>query len=216
MSVGDSDRRSREVEPTLLLALTLAALVYSGIAPYDHLTWALEISWVAVGLPLLVVTRQHFPLTPLLYRLLFLHALILIVGGYYTYARVPAGFWAAELFGFSRNHYDRLGHLAQGFIPAILAREILVRRSPLGGSRWLPFLVVCVCLAFSAVFELIEWLSALVLGADATAYLATQGDPWDTQADLLGALLGAIAALALLSRLHDRHLRELIGAAARR
>ena len=201
--------RQRQIEPALLLAVTATALVLSGIAPYDRLTWAMEISWVAVALPVLVATRRSFPLTPLLYRLLCLHALILIVGGYYTYARVPLGFWAADLFGFTRNHYDRLGHLAQGFIPAILAREILVRRSPLAGSRWLPVVVVSLCLAFSAFFELIEWTSALVLGADAAAYLATQGDPWDTQADMLCALLGAIAALALLGRLHDRQLRNL-------
>ncbi len=212
--MGDTHGRSRGIEPGLLLAVTLAALVLSGVAPFDRLTWALEVSWVAIALPLLVATRRRFPLTPLLYRLLCLHALILIVGGYYTYARVPLGFWAADLFGFTRNHYDRLGHLAQGFIPAILAREILVRRSPLGGSRWLPFLVVSVCLAFSAFFELIEWTSALVLGADAAAYLATQGDPWDTQADMLCALLGAIAALALLSRLHDRQLKKLAGQGA--
>lgn len=209
--MGKNANRSGRVEQGVLLAATLVALVASGIAPHDRLTWALEVSWVAVALPLLIVTRRHFPLTPLLYRLLFLHALILILGGYYTYARVPLGFWAADLFGFTRNHYDRLGHVAQGFIPAILAREILVRRSPLAGSRWLPILVVCICLAFSAFFELIEWSSALVLGADAAAYLATQGDPWDTQADMLCALLGAIAALALLSRLHDRQLRRLTG-----
>jgi putative membrane protein len=199
------------VELRLLLGLTLAALVYSGIAPYDRLTWSLEVSWVAVGLPVLIATWRRFPLTPLLYRLLFVHALILIVGGYYTYARVPLGFWFADLFGLARNHYDRLGHLAQGFVPAILAREILVRRSPLAGSRWLPVLVVCVCLAFSAFFELIEWWAALVLGADATAYLATQGDPWDTQFDMFLALVGAMAAVASLGRLHDRQLRALAG-----
>lgn len=209
--MGENTNRSGRVEQAVLLAATLVALVASGIAPHDRLTWALEVSWVAVALPLLIVTRRHFPLTPLLYRLLFLHALILILGGYYTYARVPLGFWAADLFGFTRNHYDRLGHVAQGFIPAILARETLVRRSPLAGSRWLPILVVCICLAFSAFFELIEWSSALVLGADAAAYLATQGDPWDTQADMLCALLGAIGSLALLSRLHDRQLRRLTG-----
>jgi putative membrane protein len=196
-------------ELRLLAAVTLGALVYSAIAPYDRLTWVLEIAWVAVGLPLLIATRRSFPLTPLLYRLLFLHALILILGGYYTYARVPLGFWFGDLFGLERNHYDRLGHLVQGFVPAILAREILVRLSPLAGSRWLPFLVVCVCLSFSAFFEMIEWSSALVLGEDAAAYLATQGDPWDTQADMLCALIGAAVSLALLSRLHDRQLRRL-------
>jgi putative membrane protein len=151
----------------------------------------------------------------LLYRLLFVHALILILGGYYTYARVPLGFWFADLFGLARNHYDRLGHLAQGFVPAILAREVLVRTSPLARSRWLPIVVVSICLAFSAFFELIEWWSALILGEDATAYLATQGDPWDTQSDMFCALIGAVAALALLSRLHDRQLRRLIGGSDR-
>ncbi|WP_119302688.1 DUF2238 domain-containing protein [Dongia deserti] len=170
----------------------------------------MEVSWVVVGIPLLIATRPAFPLTPLLYRLLFVHALILILGGYYTYARVPLGFWFGDLFGLTRNHYDRLGHLAQGFIPAILVREILFRLSPLARSKWLPVLVVSVCLAFSAFFEMIEWASALILGADAAAYLATQGDPWDTQADMLCALIGAIVALALLSRRHDRELGALI------
>lgn len=197
---------SRPTELLVLLGLVLAALVYTGIAPHDRLTWSMEVLPVVIALPLAIATWRSFPLTPLLYRLIFLHALILILGGYYTYARVPPGFWFAELFDLQRNHYDRLGHLAQGFIPAILAREILVRRSPLAGTRWLPFVVVCVCLAFSAFFELIEWWSALVLGADATAYLATQGDPWDTQWDMFLALAGAVLALATLSRLHDRQL----------
>jgi len=198
--------RSRPTELLVLLGLVLAALVYTGISPHDRLTWNMEVLPVVIALPLAVATWRRFPLTPLLYRLIFLHALILVLGGYYTYARVPPGFWFAELFDLQRNHYDRLGHLAQGFIPAILAREILVRRSPLAGTRWLPFVVVCVCLAFSAFFELIEWWSALVLGADATAYLATQGDPWDTQWDMFLALAGAVLALATLSRLHDRQL----------
>ena len=158
-----------------------------------------------------MLTYRRFPLTTLLYRLLFLHAVILIIGGYYTYARVPLGFWFADLFHLARNDYDRLGHLVQGFVPAILAREILIRRSPLAGSRWLPFVVVCICLAFSAFFELIEWWSALIMGAAADAYLATQGDVWDTQADMLCALIGAVAAVTLLSRLHDRQLAQLSG-----
>ncbi len=184
-------------------------LLATGIRPYDRLTWVMEVSWVLVGLPVLILTCRRFPLTTLLYRLLFLHAVILIIGGYYTYARVPLGFWFADLFHLTRNHYDRLGHLVQGFVPAILAREILIRRSPLSGSRWLPFVVVCICLAFSAFFELIEWWSALVMGAGADAYLATQGDPWDTQADMFCALIGAIAAMILLPRLHDRDLMRL-------
>jgi putative membrane protein len=198
------------IERWALLAATMAALVYSAIAPHDRMTWAMEVSWVVIALPVLVATHGRFPLTPLLYRLLFVHALILILGGSYTYARVPLGFWFADLFDLTRNHYDRLGHLAQGFVPAILAREILVRCSPLAGSRWIPVVVVSMCLAFSAFFELIEWWSALILGAGADAFLATQGDPWDTQSDMACALIGAIAALALLGRLHDRHLSRLM------
>lgn len=198
--------RIRQTELLVLLGFVLAALVYSGIAPYDRLTWSMEVLPVVIALPLAIATWRSFPLTPLLYRLIALHALILILGGYYTYARVPLGFWFADLFDLQRNHYDRLGHLAQGFVPAILAREILTRRSPLAGTRWLPFVVVCACLAFSAFFELIEWWSALALGSDADAYLATQGDPWDTQWDMFLALAGAITALVTLSRTHDRQL----------
>jgi putative membrane protein len=201
--------RITRFELAVLFAAAALLLILSGIAPYDRLTWVLETFWVAGGLPILAATYRRFPLTPLLYRLLFLHAVILIVGGYYTYARVPLGFWAAELFHFSRNHYDRFGHFAQGFAPAILAREILIRRSPLAGSRWLPFLVVCVCLAFSAFFELIEAFAAYVYGGAATAYLATQGDIWDTQWDLFWALAGALAALATLTRVHDKELAAL-------
>jgi putative membrane protein len=200
---------SGSIERRVLAAITIGALAYSAIAPHDRLTWALEVSWVVVALPILIATHGRFPLTPLLYRLLFVHGLVLILGGYYTYARVPLGFWFADLFDLTRNHYDRLGHLAQGFVPAILAREILVRRSPLGGSRWVPVVVVSMCLAFSAFFELIEWWSALILGAGADAFLATQGDPWDTQSDMACALIGAVSALALLSRLHDRQLSQL-------
>jgi putative membrane protein len=192
----------------VLVAITIGALVYTAIAPHDRLTWAMEVSWVVIALPILIATHARFPLTPLLYRLLFVHALILILGGYYTYARVPLGFWFADLFDLTRNHYDRLGHLAQGFVPAILAREILARRSPLAGSRWLPVVVVSMCLAFSAFFELIEWWSALILGAGADVFLATQGDPWDTQSDMFCALVGAVAALALLGRVHDGQLSQ--------
>ncbi len=172
----------------------------------------LETLPIMVGLPVLIWTRRRFPLTPLLYRLLFLHALILALGGHYTYAEVPLGFWVQDLFGLARNHYDRLGHLAQGFVPAILVRELLVRTSPLAGNRWLPVLTVSVCLAFSAFYELIEWWGALILGAEADAFLGTQGDPWDTQWDMCLALIGAVAALATLSRLHDRQLARLAGA----
>jgi putative membrane protein len=163
---------------------------------------------VLIGLPLVLATRRRFPLTPLLYLLLAVHAVILMVGGKYTYAEVPAGFWVRDWLGLARNHYDRLGHFAQGFVPAILAREILWRRSPLRRSRWLGFVVVSVCLAFSAFYELIEWWTAAATGEAAEAFLGTRGDPWDTQWDMFLALLGALSSLALLSRTHDRQLES--------
>ncbi len=192
-----------------LLAIVLAVLVWSGIEPHDRFTWLLEVAPVLIGLPVVVATRRRFPLTPLLYLLLTIHAVILMVGGKYTYAQVPAGFWVQDLLGFERNHYDRLGHFAQGFVPAILAREILWRRSPLRASRWLGFLVVSICLAFSAFYELVEWWTAAATGEAAEAFLGTQGDPWDTQWDMFLALVGAITALVLLRRVHDRQLASL-------
>ena len=197
---------------TLLLVVLLASAL-SGIGPADRLTWVLEITPVFIGLPLVLITRGRFPLTPLLYRLLVLHALILILGAHYTYAKTPPGFWVQDLFGFERNHYDRLGHLAQGFIPAVLAREILIRCSPLRSGGWLFFIVVCICLAFSAFYELMEWWAAVAGGAAANEFLGTQGDPWDTQWDMFLALIGAMASLLLLRRLHDRQL-ERMGIAA--
>jgi putative membrane protein len=188
--------------------VVLAALVVSGIQPADRATWLLEVSPVLIGAPLLVATQRRFPLSRLLVWLLALHALILILGGHYTYALVPPGFWVQETFGFARNHYDRLGHLAQGFVPAILAREILLRLSPLGRGGWLFFLVTCVCLAFSAFYELLEWWTALAAGDAATAFLGTQGDIWDTQWDMFLALIGALSAQLTLARAHDRSLRE--------
>lgn len=196
-------------EPLLLLVLASGALIVSGINAYDRLTWLLEVLPVIIGLPLLAATWKHFPLTPLVYRLLLLHALILMLGGHYTYARVPLGHWVQGLLGLERNPYDRIGHLAQGFVPALLVREILLRRSPLRPGRWLFFLVLCVCLAISAFYELIEWWIALAEGSAATAFLGTQGDIWDTQWDMFCALLGALAALMLLRRLHDRALARL-------
>ncbi len=192
-----------------LLAVGLAVLVWSGIEPHDRFTWFLEVAPVLIGLPIVIATHRRFPLTPLLYLLLTLHAVILMVGGKYTYAEVPAGFWVQDLLGLARNHYDRLGHFAQGFVPAILAREILSRRSPLRGSRWLGFVVVSICLAFSAFYELIEWWTAAASGEAADAFLGTQGDQWDTQWDMFLALIGAISSLLLLSRVHDRQLAPL-------
>ena len=194
-------------EALLLLAVGAIALVLSGIAPFDRTTWWLEIFPILLVVPLLLVTASRFPLTPLLYRLILIHALILIVGGHWSYARVPVGFWAQELLGWQRNPYDRLGHLAQGFIPAMAAREIFRRRIPLPAGRWLAFLVVATCLALSACYELVEWWAALALGQGADEFLGTQGDPWDTQWDMFLALVGAILAQLTLSRLHERQLR---------
>ena len=195
----------------LVVAVTVAAVatVVSGIAPYDRTTWFLEVAPVLVGVPLLLATARRFPLTPLLYGLLLFHALVLVMGGHYTYARVPLGFWAQEVFGFARNHYDRLGHLTQGFVPAVLVREILRRKVLALRGGWLPFLAVSVCLAFSAFYELIEWWTALAGGEAAESFLGTQGDVWDTQWDMFLALVGAILALATLSRLHERQLLRL-------
>jgi putative membrane protein len=197
-------------EPLALLVLTLAALAASGVGPKDRFTWFLEVAPILVGAPILVATARRFPLTPLVYRLLFLHAVVLMLGGHYTYAEVPLGEWAKQAFGFARNHYDRLGHLMQGFVPAILAREILLRRTPLRRGGWLLALVTSVCLAISALYELVEWAMALATGEAATAFLGTQGDVWDTQWDMFLALCGALLAQALLSRLHDRQLARLV------
>ena len=202
-------------EPLVLLIAAVLALVVSGVGPYDRTTWVLETAPVMIGVPLLLATYRRLPLTPLLYRLLFLHALILVLGGHYTYARVPLGFWVQDAFELTRNHYDRLGHVAQGFVPAILAREILVRLSPLRPGAWLGFLVVCVCLAFSAFYELLEWWAAVAGGEAAHDFLGTQGDVWDTQWDMFLALCGAIAATLGLARAHDRQLERLPDAALR-
>ena len=196
-------------EPALLLLAAAVCLTVSGTQPYDRATWWMEIFPILLGAPVLIATYRKFPLTPLLYRLLLLHALILMLGGHYTYARVPLGIWFQELFSLSRNHYDRLGHLAQGFIPAILAREILLRASPLKPGKWLFFLVTAVCLAVSACYEFIEWWAALLGGESAEAFLGTQGDIWDTQWDMFLALLGALAAQLTLGGVHDRALKRL-------
>lgn len=193
----------------LLLGLTLLALVVSGIGPHDRTTWWLEVFPVVLGVPLLIATRRRFPLTPLLYVLLFVHGLILMLGGHYTYARVPPGFWVQDLLDLSRNHYDRLGHFAQGFVPAILAREVLLRRTPLRPGGWLFLLVCSVCLAFSACYEFFEWWAAVIGGSAADAFLGTQGDVWDTQWDMFLALVGAVTAQLLLARLHDRQRQRL-------
>ncbi len=207
MSAG-IDPKSATVrrEALVLLIAAAAGLVLSGIRPHDRTTWLLEVFPILLGAPLLVVTGRRFTFTPLVYRLMFLHALILMVGGHYTYARVPLGAWVSELLGLARNHYDRLGHVAQGFVPAMIARELLVRTSPLRPGKWLSVIVVAVVLAVSASYELLEWAAALALGQSAADFLGTQGDPWDTQWDMFLALCGAIAALLTLGRRHDRQL----------
>jgi len=191
------------------LVVFASVLVWSAIAPKDYITWMLEVSPALVGLAVLAATRRSFPLTGLAYALVLAHSVILMVGGHYTYAEVPAGEWLREAFGLARNNYDKLGHLAQGFVPAILAREILQRLRVVNGTRWRDFLVVCICLAISAFYELIEWWVALLSEEAAESFLGTQGYVWDTQSDMAWALGGALAALVLLGRAHDRQIARL-------
>ena len=193
----------------LWLAIFFTVLVWSAIHPKDYFTWLLEVAPALIGIVVLALTRKRFPLTPLAYVLILIHSIILMIGGHYTYAEVPIGQWVSDLFGWSRNNYDKLGHLAQGFVPAILAREVLIRNHVVNGRRWLDFLVVCFCLAFSAFYELIEWWAALASGESATAFLGMQGYQWDTQSDMWYALIGAVSALVLLSGLHDRQLARI-------
>ena len=191
---------------TLLLACLSAVFIWSAIRPNDYFTWFLEVFPVLVGLPILMLTYAKFPLTNLVYGLVLLHAIILLVGGHYTYAEMPLFNWLRDYYGWDRNYYDRLGHVAQGFIPAIITREILLRRSPLLPGKWLFFIVVCICLAMSAFYEFIEWWVALASGSDAVAFLATQGDIWDTQWDMFLAFLGAVSAQLLLAKVHHRQM----------
>ncbi len=190
------------------LGLVLAVLVWSGIHPNDRVTWAMEVAPVVIGLAILLPTYRRFTLTPLLYGLITFHCIILMIGGKYTYAEVPLFNWLRDTFDLTRNHYDRVGHFVQGFVPAILARELLLRTSPLRPGKWLFTIAVCGCLAFSAFYELIEWQAAVAMGSGADAFLATQGDPWDTQKDMALALLGAIVAQLLLSRVHGRQVES--------
>jgi putative membrane protein len=189
--------------------LLVPAMVASGIGPQDRLTWYLEILPAWIALAVLYITARHFPLTPMLYWLIGLHCLILILGAHYTYARVPLGYWAQDLLDLSRNHYDRVGHFAQGFIPAIAVREILIRKSPLKSGPWLAFLTVMTCLAISAMYEFLEWWIAIAAGVAADQFLATQGDVWDTQWDMFLAGCGAVLAILTLSRLHDRAISQM-------
>jgi putative membrane protein len=190
----------------LYSAALIALLAVSGWKPHDLPTWAMEVAPVAIVLVLLWATQRRFPLTPLLYALIFLHACVLMLGGHYSYARVPLGFGIQEVFGLARNPYDGIGHFMQGFVPAIAARELLLRHTGLQRGAWLFVLIVLACLGISALYELIEWGAALALGQGADEFLGTQGDPWDTQKDMALAGVGAVVAQALLARWHDRQL----------
>jgi putative membrane protein len=194
---------------TVASVATTTILAWSAWHPHDLATWFMEVAPVLIVLPLLWLTRRSFPLTALLYTLIALHAIVLAVGGHYTYARVPAGFWVQDWFDLGRNHYDRLGHLMQGFVPAIAARELLLRKTPLRAGAWLFALVTLSCLGISALYELIEFGAAMGLGQGADEFLGTQGDPWDTQKDMLMAGIGAMLAQWLLARWHDAQLGRL-------
>jgi putative membrane protein len=193
--------------PVALICIVALVLVWSGIEPYDRLTWVLEVVPVLIAMPLLAFTARRFPLTPLVYVLIAVHAVILMYGGHYTYALTPLGDWMREAFGFSRNHYDRIGHLMQGFGPAMVARELLLRTSPLRPGKWLFTLITLSMLGVSACYEFTEWWAALAGGDSAGAFLGTQGDVWDTQWDMFLCGCGAILAQLLLARMHDRQLR---------
>ena len=193
----------------ILLALFAAVFVWSAIRPHDYFTWILEVFPAVIGLALLLATRRRFPLTPLLLILLFVHAVILVVGGHYTYALVPLGFWMQDAFGFARNHYDRIGHFAQGFVPAIVAREILIRFDVVRGRGWRFTIVTAICLAISALYELLEWTVAVMSGEAAESFLGTQGDVWDTQKDMALAFGGAMIAQLVLGKLHDGQIAEM-------
>ncbi|MDO8262838.1 MAG: DUF2238 domain-containing protein [Gallionella sp.] len=199
-------RQNSLIASGLLLVLIL---LFSGFRPYDRATWLLEVTPVLIALPILVMTYRRFPLTTLLYVLIFIHALVLILGGSYTYARVPLGFWMQDMFSLSRNPYDKIGHFVQGFVPFIVAREILIRGAYLSSRRMTAFLSICVVMMVSSFYELVEWWTALLLGEGAYEFLGTQGDIWDTQADMFYALIGAATAMLALSRLHDRQMAAL-------
>lgn len=191
-------------------AILAFLLIISGIQPFDRTTWWLEVTPVLIVIPILYATHKAFPLSPLLYGLIFLHAIVLIVGGAYSYARVPLGFELAQWLGLGRNPYDKIGHFMQGFVPAMVAREILIRKHILAKAKMLSFIVICIVLAISASYELIEWAAALLLGQGAEEFLGTQGDEWDTQSDMFFALIGSITALLFLSKWHDRQIVKLM------
>jgi putative membrane protein len=192
-----------------LLVLFFAVLVWSAVRPHDYFTWLMEVFPAIIGIALIAATHRRFPLTPLLLTLLTLHAIILMVGGHYTYAEVPLGFWMERAFHLGRNDYDRIGHFAQGFVPALIAREIFIRRDVVRSRGWLYAIIVLICLGISAAYELVEWISAISAGSSADAFLGTQGDPWDTQEDMATALVGAMVAPVVLGKWHDRQIARM-------
>jgi len=194
--------------PVVFTLISVFILITSLILSHDKFTWILEVFPILIGLPILFFTYKKLPLTKLMYVLLILHFIILSVGAIYTYAEVPLGFWMQDWFGFTRNNYDKIGHFAQGFIPAVLIRELLLKTSPLKKGKWLNFIIISIALAISAFYELIEWWTALSQGASAEAFLGLQGDQWDAQSDMLMALIGASLALIILSRFHDKQIAQ--------
>jgi putative membrane protein len=194
-----------------LLVIFCLVLVWSAVRPHDYLTLLLEIFPALIGIAIVLATYRTFPLTPILLILLCIHAIVLMIGGHYTYAEVPFGFWMQRALGLARNDYDRIGHFLQGFVPAIIAREILIRRGVVRGRGWLIFIVTSICLGISAMYELLEWTVAILIGSQSDAFLGTQGDVWDTQKDMAMALVGAIIAQLALGRWHDRQIEALRG-----
>lgn len=190
------------------IGLIVAASVFTFSGTADRVNWLLDAGWVVAGVPLLLISRRWFPLSALLYRLLALHALVLIAGGYWTYEQMPVGLWVQDLLGTERNHYDRFGHFMQGFVPAMIFRELFLRLSPVRSGGWLTYFVLSSCLAFSALFELIEWGATVAAGAEGGAFLGHQGDIWDAQWDMLCAIVGSVTSVVLLSRAHDRSLEQ--------
>ncbi len=211
MAYNSHRRKRKKGAPIKYLWITVftAVFVWSGIEPKDRLTWVLEVLPAVIAVVIMAFTYRSFRLTPLLYLLILLHCIILLVGGHYTYAEVPLFDDLKEVFGFTRNNYDKLGHIAQGFVPALVAREIIIRKNIINGAGWRTFFILSVCLAVSALYEIIEWWVALATGDNAEAFLALQGYTWDTQSDMWLAVLGAVAGLLLLSRVHDRQLSDI-------
>ena len=208
-SSRDQQPKQLSLEPQFWMLTILVVAVITWLAPPDRWNWFLDAGWVVAGLPLLWWTQSRFPLTPLLYRLLAFHALVLIAGGYWTYEKNPLGLWLQSLFQTERNHFDRFGHFMQGFVPAILARELFSRLSPVRSGGWLSYFAFLQCLAFSAFFELLEWLATVLSGEEGDAFLGHQGDIWDAQWDMLWAIIGCILSLTLFSRLHNRQMEKL-------